>query len=280
MSEETITFITEPEEYTIPRPDISHLVTEDDTPVDNLFSEKQMRLLADSLYSGWIGPSDGRPFLATANVALYYALRTPPLVPDLLLSLGVTPPADPAPKENRSYFVWEYGKAPELVVEIVSNRKGNELGDKLLDYALAGVSYYVVFDPFQALGEAYLRVFARQGNGFREINERWLPGVELGLTLWEGPFEDCPPTLWLRWVDKNGALVATGAEASAAASQRAAEASQRAKQADQRAAEADQRAAEADQRAEQASQQASQERRQREELLAKLRARGIDPEQL
>ena len=66
---------------------------------------------------------------------------------------GATPPGAPAPKESRSYFVWEYGKAPDLVVEIVSNRKGNELGDKLLDYALAGVGYYVVFDPFQALGQ-------------------------------------------------------------------------------------------------------------------------------
>jgi len=27
------------------RPDVEHLVTEDDTPVDNLFSEKQKRLL-------------------------------------------------------------------------------------------------------------------------------------------------------------------------------------------------------------------------------------------
>ena len=238
MSEETITFISEPEEQVIPRPDISHLVTEDDTPVDNLFSEKQMRLLADSLYNGWIGPSDGRPFLATANVALYYALRTPPLVPDLLLSLGVTPPADPAPKENRSYFVWEYGKAPDLVVEIVSNRKDNELGDKLLDYALAGVGYYVVFDPFEELGKEKLRVFARRVNSFVEIGERWLPEVELGLTLWEGPFENWPPTLWLLWVDKDGALVPTAAE------------------------------------------QAEDERRQREELLAKLRQRGIDPDTL
>jgi hypothetical protein len=252
MSEETITIIGEPQEYIIPQPDISHLVTEDDTPVDNLFSEKQMRLLADSLYNGWSGPSDGRPFLAMTNVGLYYALRTPALVPDLLLSLGVTPPGDPAPKESRSYFVWEYGKAPDLVVEIVSNRKGNELGDKLLDYALAGVGYYVVFDPFQALGEAHLRVFARQANGFREIAERWLPGVELGLTLWEGPYEEWPPTLWLRWVDKTGALLATGAEAFAAASERA----------------------------EEAERQVSQERHQREDLLAKLRAHGIDPDKL
>ena len=29
-------------------------------------------------------------------------------------------------KAHRSYFVWEFGKAPDLVVEIVSNQKGND----------------------------------------------------------------------------------------------------------------------------------------------------------
>jgi len=245
MSQEIITIVGEPVIYEIPRPDISHLVTEDDTPVDNLFSEKQMRLLVDSLYNGWGGPIDGRPFLAMTDVALYYALRTPALVPDLLLSLGATPPADPKPKENRSYFVWEYGKTPDLVVEIVSNRKGGELGDKLLDYARAGVNYYVVFDPFQELGKEKLRIFARVGGSFREISERWLEEVELGLILWEGAYEDWSNTLWLRWVDREGNLIPTGAEAIA-----------------------------------QANRRASEERRQREELLAKLRAAGIDPDKL
>jgi hypothetical protein len=30
-------------------PEVEHLVTEDDTPVDNIFSEKQQRLLTESL---------------------------------------------------------------------------------------------------------------------------------------------------------------------------------------------------------------------------------------
>jgi hypothetical protein len=36
-------------------PDTSHLITEDDTPVDKLFSEKQQRLLTEPLYSSWPG---------------------------------------------------------------------------------------------------------------------------------------------------------------------------------------------------------------------------------
>ncbi len=36
---------------------IESLVTEDDEPVDNLFSAKQQRLLVESLYSSW-NPTD------------------------------------------------------------------------------------------------------------------------------------------------------------------------------------------------------------------------------
>ena len=59
-------------------PDIRHIVTEDDRPVDNIFSEKQQRLLTESLYSSWDGPGEGRPFLALANVGLFYAVHRPP----------------------------------------------------------------------------------------------------------------------------------------------------------------------------------------------------------
>jgi hypothetical protein len=69
-----------------PAPDISHLVTEDDTAVDNLVSEKQQRLLVECLYSSF---ETETPFLATANVGLFYGLKQPPLVPDVMLSLDV-----------------------------------------------------------------------------------------------------------------------------------------------------------------------------------------------
>ena len=38
-------------EADIPVPDVSHLVTEDDTPVDNLIQEKLQRFLVECLYS-------------------------------------------------------------------------------------------------------------------------------------------------------------------------------------------------------------------------------------
>jgi hypothetical protein len=41
-------------------PDIQSLITDDDTPVDNLPSEKQPRLLTELLYSALAGPGSFR----------------------------------------------------------------------------------------------------------------------------------------------------------------------------------------------------------------------------
>lgn len=101
----------------IPIPDISHLVIEDDTPVDNFQSEKQQRLLVDPLYSSKVLST---PFIA-ANVGLFYAVKQDPIVPDAFLSLKVQMPADWSQRKNRSYFVWEFGKVPEVAIEVVSN---------------------------------------------------------------------------------------------------------------------------------------------------------------
>lgn len=49
-------------------PDISNIVTEDDT-VDNFAFKKLQRLLVESLYNSCT-PSDCQTFLAAANVAL------------------------------------------------------------------------------------------------------------------------------------------------------------------------------------------------------------------
>jgi len=64
-------------------PDISHLVTEDEAPLDNLLSEKQQRLL-EPLYSSWSGPSNAQGFLVAANVGLFATNHQPPVVPDVL----------------------------------------------------------------------------------------------------------------------------------------------------------------------------------------------------
>jgi Uma2 family endonuclease len=225
-------------------PDVDDLVTEDDTPVDSIFSEKQQRLLTEPLYSSGLG----RPFAAMANVGLFYQTHHPPLVPDMLLSLGVEIPADVWTKSHRAYFVWEFGKPPDVVVEVVSNREGHELDSKVADYAAIGVKYYAVFDPERLLGERILRLHELHGATSIERAGLWMPDIGLGLCLWEGSYEGMSAR-WLRWCDAEGNPIATGAEG----------------------------AHQERQRADQERQRAEQERARAERLAERLRALGIDP---
>jgi hypothetical protein len=264
--------------------DISHLVIEDDTPVDNFQSAQQQRLLVEPLCSSEALP---RPFLADANVGLFYKLYGDPIVPDALLSLGVQRAEDYAERRNRSYFVWEFGKVPEVCIEIVSNQEGNEL---MLDrasqrqgktqskkeiYAQIGVNYYVVFDPLRQIQDAdrmdgaLLRVWTISPVGYEELTPAegivapgqsvWLEGVGIGLTLWEGRFEEDVTRLWLRWCNVEGRVIPTGAEGQAIERQRA--------EAERQRAEAERQRAEA-------------ERQRAERLAEKLRELGVNPDTL
>jgi Uma2 family endonuclease len=209
----------------IEEPDVSAIVTEDDQPVDNFPSEKHQRVLTEPLYSSWQGPpgdetASKRPFLAAANVGLFPALKEQPLVPDVFLSLDVELRKDWWEKKNRSYFFWEIGKPPEVVIEIVSNHEGDELGGKRRRYAKMGIGHYVVYDPMQLLGGAALRAFELHVNLYMPMQRIWFESVGLGLTLWQGVFEGRHDT-WLRWCLADGSVVPTGAERAEAERERA-----------------------------------------------------------
>ncbi len=213
MSTETI--LVEQPSLTIPPeawPDVEHLVTEDDTPVDNIFSEKQQRLLTEPLHHWREQATEKRSFIALANVGLFYAVGQPPYVPDMMLSLDVKLPADVWPKIHRSYFVWQYGKPPDVVIEVVSNNRGGEDDAKLAGYARIGIRYYVIYDPERILSDQAVRAFGLQPTGYQPLSAPIrLAGVGLGLELWEGQYEDLHDT-WLRWTDEQGQLIPTGAE--------------------------------------------------------------------
>lgn len=202
---------------------VNNLITEDDTPVDNLFSEKQQRLLTESLFSSWQGPGDGRPFVAMANVGMYYHTRSAPLVPDVLLSIDVQAPDELWEKSHRCYMIWDYGKAPDIVIEIVSNKIGEEDDEtgKLRKYALANVPFYVIFDPLNTLKQGQLRVYERSSRtGYTLTSRRYFDEVGLALQLWDGLYEGVNAT-WLRWYDRDQTLIPTGAERANAETQRA-----------------------------------------------------------
>jgi Uma2 family endonuclease len=238
-------------------PDYEQFVTEDDAPVDNFFSEKQQRLLTEPLYSARMAERLGRPLLAAANVGVFYGEGQPAIVPDALVSLDVELAADLWPKPNRSYFIWRFGKPPDAVVEIVSNREGGELERKRERYARLGVAYYVVFDPQRLLGEEALRCYELRGRTYAPCAGGWLGDIGLGVRLWEGEYEGVRAA-WLRWCDQEGNVIPTGAELA---------------EAERARAEAEQR------RADEARQRAEAERARAERLAARLRALGIDPDE-
>ncbi|MYC95300.1 MAG: Uma2 family endonuclease [Caldilineaceae bacterium SB0661_bin_32] len=228
---------------------IEHLVTEDDTPVDNLFSERQRRLLTHPLNVSWQGPGDGRYFLVAADVGVFRTPHEPPLVPDVFLSLDVKRPTDWWAKEGRSYFMWYYKKPPDVVIEIVSNKEGEETGEKIERYASFGVPCYVIFDPQAQVQDGLLRVYELASGAYAPRSADILPGVELGLRLWRGEYEGDEAT-WLRWHDASGALIQTGEETTERERNRA----------------------------EQAEDRAERERNRAERLAAQLRALGVTPE--
>ncbi len=261
-----------PKEYW---PSVDHLVTEDGKPVDNIFSEKQQRLLTEPLYSSWT--TEG-PFLALSNVGLFYSIRVSPYVPDVLLSLNTRAPENLFPKSNRSYFVWEYGKVPDVVIEIVSNREGNEDGEKLAGYARIGIPFYVIYDPEEWLRGEKLRFFELQGGLYKQIQGEihLMPAIGLGLMLWNGSFEGHKDH-WLRWTDLAGNIIETGAELAGHEQQRADAEQQRADAERQRADAEQQRADVERQRADVERVRADKERQRVELLAEQLKRLGVEP---
>jgi len=258
---------TQPALYA-PMPDMSHIITEDDEPVDNVFSAKQQRLLVEPLYTAW---QKERVFLADANVGVFRGLHLPPLVPDMFLSLDVrVGDEDWWLKENRSYFIWIHGKPPDVVVEVVSNDKGGELDRKMQGYAWMGVPYYVVYDPEPTSVQSKpLVVYELVAGEYLPRPDFQLARLNLSVRLWEGEFEG-GRAVWLRWADAEGNLIPTGAELSEQERERAEQEQERAAQAEERAAQAEERAAQERARADQSEERA-------ERLAARLRDLGIDP---
>jgi Uma2 family endonuclease len=199
--------------------DYDALVTEDHNPVDSIFLEKLYRLLTHPLYASWPGPGEGRSFLVLVNVGWFYQHKTPAVVPDCLLSLDVTCPVDLHVKQGHSYYQWNVGKPPEVVIEVVSDRTGEEESYKKNLYALLGAPYYAIFDPNGLLSADPLRCYELAGGTYRLTEPGPWSKVGLGLRLWPGKFEG-HEDIWLRWCDASGEIIPTGEERAAQLAER------------------------------------------------------------
>jgi hypothetical protein len=78
-------------------------------------------------------------------------------------------------------------------------------------YARLRALFYVIYHPDNLLQGGVLRAFGLQLGKYEAVDPRWLPEVGLGLIVWDGAFEGQHQT-WLRWCDKEGRVIPTGAE--------------------------------------------------------------------
>jgi hypothetical protein len=108
-------------------------------------------------------------------------------------------------------MTWVMKKPPNVVIELVSDRRGGEETYKLDEYAKIGVIYYVIFDPRNHLKQGTLRIFTLMEGAYEPRHDNRLPTVGLGLTFWEGSYEG-QTEKWLRWCLPDGKPVMTGRE--------------------------------------------------------------------
>ena len=177
-------------------------------------------------------------------------------------------------RERKSWVVWEEGKGPDVVIELLSpsTTETDKTHKKRVYETQLRVAEYYWFDPFDPEDCAG---FLLQGNHYTPLQadaEGNFHSRVLGLRLtrWSGRYHDTE-AVWLRWADADGNILPTGREQADAAEEQARAAEEQARIAGQQARDAEQRAIAA-------QGQIAEERRRVEQLAAKLRALGLDPE--
>jgi Uma2 family endonuclease len=245
--------------------DIPLLPTQDDLPCDDGVPmeterhKKQMDLLVYSL-EPWLGE---RGYVG-GNMFVYFSLKQLKNQdfkgPDVFVTMGVSN------QERKSWVVWEEGKSPDVIIELLSESTAAEDKDrkKHIYQNQLKVAEYFWFDPFNPKD---WKGFRLNGGVYEELslqNEHFM-SQQLGLTLvlWRGVYKNID-TVWLRWATINGELLLLPDEAEA---QRAEAEAQRAETEAQRADAAEQRAITAFEDGKQKEQQ---------ETARKMLADGLD----
>jgi Uma2 family endonuclease len=115
---------------------------------------KQMFILLDALEE-YLRPHPRR--YASGNIFVYYRDESgerQAVSPDILVVLDVEN------KERRYYNIEAEGKAPDLIIELISTTtKLEDLGNKRVLYASLGVREYYIFDPIGDVIKGQLRGF-------------------------------------------------------------------------------------------------------------------------
>lgn len=232
-------------------PTAEELPETDNTPVDNELQILIPTLLRAILALLWSRRTD---WFLGVNLGVYYDPQKFAIRPDGFLSLGVQ--RFKSERGRLSYVLWqEDNVVPQWVLEVVSKAAGGEYDDKLSTYAQMGVLYYVIYNPeywrrdkhdpfevYKLVSGTYVR---QQGEPF------WMPEVGLGIGRSPGTYEGWTRE-WLYWYSEQGDRLLTP----------------------------DERRQQAEQQTSETVTQLEQERQLYGKLLAKLRDRGINPDDL
>jgi Uma2 family endonuclease len=191
-------------------PTQAELPCDDGIPMETQRHKLQMDLLIDALISWLDNREDG---YVGGNMFVYFSLEQVRNQdfrgPDFFAVLGV-------PKgERRSWVVWEEGKAPDVVIELLSDSTSEQdkNAKKLIYQDQLRVPEYFWFDPFNPddWSGFFLQHGVYQPILFDEQNRLISQNLGLALQRWQGNYKGVETT-WLRWTTLEGNLLLTSEE--------------------------------------------------------------------
>ncbi len=250
------------------------LPCEDGEPMETEYHYSQMVLLKECLQNYF---KDQEVYVG-ANMFVYYSEQQVKnddfKGPDVFVVRRVSK------RMRKSWVVWEEGKGPDVVIELLSETtKKNDILDKKEVYQnKLKVPEYYYFSPlsFEWAG------FRLEDGVYRELepdDEGRFESEELGLyfTRWQGVYKGEDRT-WMRMSDRFGNIIPTPDENTDRERMRAEEEHELLVIERQKVEEEHEMYVIEKGRAEQANQRAEEEKKRAEKLAEKLKDLGVDPD--
>jgi len=186
-------------------PTQNELPCDDGVPMETQRHKLQMDLLIDALYP-WLEQRDNG--YVGGNMFIYYSAAQVKNQdfkgPDFFAVLNV-------PKvERKSWVVWEEGKAPDVIIELLSESTATQ--DKTVKKEIyqnqMRVPEYFWYDPFHPEDWAGFTLVNGNYQSLQPDAQNRYQSQQLGLALvqWQGVYKGVE-TVWLRWTTLNGELL-------------------------------------------------------------------------
>jgi Uma2 family endonuclease len=217
--------------HLISLPTQDELPCDDGVPMETQRHKLQMDLLIDALFPWLEAREEG---YVGGNMFVYFSaaqLRNEAFKgPDFFAVLGVPK------KERKSWVVWEEGKAPDVIIELLSESTAQQdkTEKKEIYRDRLRVPEYFWYDPFNP--EDWAGFILKEGiyeplslDAGRLVSQQ----LRLALIRWQGSYKGVE-AVWLRWATLEGVLLPTEREKAEQERQRAEQERQRAEQEKQR----------------------------------------------